>query len=52
MGVGTNGFLLLPTVTAADVQDRDAADALLADAKQGQPTLPQLWADQSRAGSR
>lgn len=50
MAVDTNGFLLLPYVTAADVQDREAADALLADLKREQPTLLLVWADQGYAG--
>ena len=48
--VDTNGFLLLPYVTTADVQDREAADALLADLKREQPTLLHVWADQGYAG--
>jgi transposase len=37
-------------VTAADVPDREAADALLADLKREQPTLLHVWADGSYAG--
>lgn len=37
-------------MTAADVQDREAADALLADLKHEQPTLLVVWADQGYAG--
>lgn len=50
MAVDTSGFLLLPYVTAADVQDREAADALLFDLKREQPTLLLVWADQGYAG--
>jgi putative transposase len=50
LAVDTNGFLLLPYVTGAEVQDRDAADALLADLKREQPTLLLVWADQGYAG--
>lgn len=48
--VDTNGFLLLPYVTAADQQDRDAAPELLADLKREQPTLLHVWADGAYAG--
>lgn len=48
--VDTHGFLLLPYVTAADVQDREAADALLADLLHEQPSLLLVWADQGYAG--
>lgn len=43
-------MLLLPYVHAADVQDRDAADALLYDLKREQPTLLWVWADAGYAG--
>lgn len=36
--------------TGAEVQDRDAADALLIDLKREQPTLLHVWADQGYAG--
>jgi putative transposase len=48
--VDTNGLLLLPYVTAADQQDRDAAEELLVDLKRAQPTLVRVWADQGYAG--
>jgi putative transposase len=48
--VDTNGVLLLPYVTGAEVQDRDAADALLADLEREQPTLLHAWADRGDAG--
>lgn len=48
--VDTNGFLLMPYVTAADQQDRDAAQELLADLKREQPTLLHVWADGGYAG--
>jgi len=48
--VDTNGFLPLPYVTGAEVQDRDAADALLADLEREQPTLLHAWADRGDAG--
>ena len=35
---------------AADEQDRDAAEELLADLKREQPTLLLVWADQGYAG--
>jgi len=50
LAVDTNGFLLLPYVTGAEVQDRDAADALLIDLKKEQPTLLHVWADQGYQG--
>lgn len=37
-------------MTAADVQDREAADALRVDLKREQPTLLLVWADQGYAG--
>lgn len=40
----------MPYVTGAEVQDRDAADALLIDLKRDQPTLLHVWADQGYAG--
>src|ERR671934_202798 len=51
LAVDTNGFLMLPYVTGAEVQDRDAADALLIDLKREQPTLLHVWADQGYAGA-
>ena len=48
--VDTNGFLLLPYVTGAEVQDRDAADALLADLERAPPTLLHVRADRGDAG--
>ena len=50
LAVDTNGFLLLPDVIGDEVQDRDAADALLMDPKKEQPTLLHVWADQGYAG--
>jgi putative transposase len=45
LAVDTNGFLVLPDVTGAEVQDRDAADV-----KKEQPTLRHVRADQGDAG--
>ena len=50
LAVDSNGVLLLPYVTGAEVQDRDAADALLADLEREQPTLLHVRADQGDAG--
>ena len=49
--VDTLGLLLAVTVTAASVQDRDAAPAVVAQACAKLPTLKKLYADAAYAGS-
>lgn len=48
--VDTQGLILSVSVTAADVQDRDGAKALLPPLKDRCPRLKHLWADGSYTG--
>jgi putative transposase len=48
--VDTLGVVLAVTVTAASVQDRDGAPAVVAQACDAHPTLQKLWVDSSYAG--
>lgn len=48
--VDTLGLLLVVLVTAASVQDRDAAQPLLSMVKRNHPRLRRIWADGSYAG--
>jgi putative transposase len=48
--VDTLGLLLMVTVTAANVQDRDGAKPVLASGKKACPQLQKVWADGGYAG--
>lgn len=48
--VDTLGVVLAVTVTAASVQDRDGAPAVVAQACDAHPTLQKLWVDSAYAG--
>jgi putative transposase len=48
--VDTLGLVLMVTVTAASVQDRDGAKPVLAAGKKACPTLQKTWADGGYAG--
>ena len=48
--VDTDGLVLEAVVSAADVQDRDGAQRLLAQGRERLPALRRIWADQGYRG--
>jgi hypothetical protein len=50
IAVGTGGLLLTVLVTAASIQDRDAAKPLLRNLRRAFPSIALAWADGGYAG--